>query len=421
MTNMETKQQCKKTEIRIGKFAEINGISIDTIRYYIQRNLIHPIRKGKYFYFGNEQQEQLDSIVYFKELRFSLDEIKMLMCIEKLSTLETPAKRDHIENMFIAKLDKLQQEKAQLEDIISKLSLEIEAVKQTTNANVESRGIPFCLLNILYCPRCQRKLTIHDGILMNHSVYAGKVICECGYAMTIEEGIILNLGESDKKGHAEQSECLITNLFNNTSHTFVEQMLYSTEETTRCIAHYDLHSKTVLLMKTGAGTLAMSLLNKCSGIGTLILFDEDVEQLKIAKKTISKHFPEQNVIYIGGSFKILPIQNESVDLAIDFAASFEAALEKSLNLYKYLMLYMRSKSIIIGFYLSFKKSIAIEKIGSNPRKLLDSTFVPNYLKKNGYRISESYEGQKLKISDGLGGFCQTGDLMNTRIVAYNKN
>lgn len=75
---IDSKENKEYKNTRIGKFAIDNGISIDTIRYYIQLELIHPLRKGKYFYFGKEQQEQLEYIIRYKELRFSLDEIKIL-------------------------------------------------------------------------------------------------------------------------------------------------------------------------------------------------------------------------------------------------------------------------------------------------------------------------------------------------------
>lgn len=411
-------ETCKN--VRIGKFAKSNGISIDTIRYYIQLNLIHPFRKGKYFYFGNEQQKQLDKIIHYKELRFSLDEIKILMNTGKLSILETPVKSNYIEKTLKKQMDKLQQEKIKLEDIINNIKYEIDSLNRSHNQNVEGKGITFNQLEMLYCPVCQKSLSITDGMLKNNSVYSGNLVCDCGVTMKIEDGILLTSENVERKIHPIDNKDPIISLLKSTSSTFIEQMLYYVEEITRYTKHHDLGLKTVLSMKTGVGTLALSLL-KTSEIGLLILFDEDLEQLKVAKKTINKCFPDKKVLYIGGCFNMIPIKRESVDLAIDFAASFEASLQTSENLYQYLISFMKSNSMIIGLYLYFKKTSILAELESRQSELLKEGFVRDYLKQNGYLSVESFNEQKLEIVKEIEPFYKYGDAILAHLEIYSKN
>ncbi|QVK17017.1 MerR family transcriptional regulator [Mycoplasmatota bacterium] len=89
--------------MRIGIFAQKNKISVDTVRYYIDLNLTHPIRKGKYFYFENEQQDQLDRVLYLKNLNFTLDEIKKIISIDKLNKIETIIESNLYEQILLEK------------------------------------------------------------------------------------------------------------------------------------------------------------------------------------------------------------------------------------------------------------------------------------------------------------------------------
>ena len=63
--------------MKIGKFGEVNNISIDTIRHYMDLSLIIP-EKGRTLFFDEYCQTDLELIIYYKDLGFSLNEIKEL-------------------------------------------------------------------------------------------------------------------------------------------------------------------------------------------------------------------------------------------------------------------------------------------------------------------------------------------------------
>ncbi len=64
--------------MKIGKFGEVNNISIDTIRHYMDLSLIIPEKKGGHYFFDEYCQRDLELILHYKDLGFSLNEIKEL-------------------------------------------------------------------------------------------------------------------------------------------------------------------------------------------------------------------------------------------------------------------------------------------------------------------------------------------------------
>ena len=77
--------------IPIGKMAEINHISIATLRLYDERNLLKPAYidpETKYRYYTIEQNARLDLIAYMKDLGMSLKEIQNVLANENIDEIE---------------------------------------------------------------------------------------------------------------------------------------------------------------------------------------------------------------------------------------------------------------------------------------------------------------------------------------------
>jgi MerR family mercuric resistance operon transcriptional regulator len=70
-----------KSVLQIGELALASGVSIDTVRYYEKRKLIHSISRtsGGYRLFDSHTVERIKFIKQAQEFGFSLDEIKSLL------------------------------------------------------------------------------------------------------------------------------------------------------------------------------------------------------------------------------------------------------------------------------------------------------------------------------------------------------
>jgi len=82
----------KNTLISIGMMAEINHITIATLRLYDQLGLLKPKyvdEETKYRYYDLQQNARLDMIAYMKELGMSLSEIADVLKKEDITLIET--------------------------------------------------------------------------------------------------------------------------------------------------------------------------------------------------------------------------------------------------------------------------------------------------------------------------------------------
>ncbi len=61
--------------MRIGKFSNINNISIDTIRHYMDLRLIIPENIGGQYFFDERCEKSLKDIFYIKNMKFFLRNI----------------------------------------------------------------------------------------------------------------------------------------------------------------------------------------------------------------------------------------------------------------------------------------------------------------------------------------------------------
>lgn len=77
--------------LSIGKMAEINGVSIPTLRLYDKNGLLKPAYidpESGYRYYTLQQTARLDIIAYMKELGMSLGEIASVLCKEDIALIE---------------------------------------------------------------------------------------------------------------------------------------------------------------------------------------------------------------------------------------------------------------------------------------------------------------------------------------------
>lgn len=81
----------KEELLSIGKMAEINGVSIPTLRLYDKNGLLVPAyvdESSGYRYYTLQQTARLDVIAYMKELGMSLNEIKKVLEKEDVTIIE---------------------------------------------------------------------------------------------------------------------------------------------------------------------------------------------------------------------------------------------------------------------------------------------------------------------------------------------
>ena len=96
-------------EYTVQKLARLSGVSGRTLRYYDQIDLLKPARinSSGYRIYGQKEVDQLQHILFYRELEVSLDEIKKIMNDPEYD--EAEALQQHFEKLAKkrARLDRL--------------------------------------------------------------------------------------------------------------------------------------------------------------------------------------------------------------------------------------------------------------------------------------------------------------------------
>lgn len=119
-----------KKQYTVNELAVISGVSVRTLHYYDQIGLLHPMRiaENGYRIYGPKEVDQLQQILFYRELKMPLKKIKAIMSTpdyDKEKELET-------------QLEKLLQQKEQIELLINNVRKTIRTLKgETVMSDIE--------------------------------------------------------------------------------------------------------------------------------------------------------------------------------------------------------------------------------------------------------------------------------------------
>ena len=120
-------------EMTIGEMAREFGVTLRTLRFYEDRNLIRPRRAGNARYYGGPDRVRLEMILKGKQLGFTLAEISELIGAEDCS-----AKTDFEERLqpaqIVDQLDHLERQRREIDEAITKLQATRERMSRMAGA-----------------------------------------------------------------------------------------------------------------------------------------------------------------------------------------------------------------------------------------------------------------------------------------------
>lgn len=93
----------------VSEISKLTGVSIRTLHYYDQINLLTPsiVSEAGYRYYDDLAVEKLQQILFYKELDFSLKEISKIMNSSKYKKEDALIRQRNLLNLKRARLDKL--------------------------------------------------------------------------------------------------------------------------------------------------------------------------------------------------------------------------------------------------------------------------------------------------------------------------
>lgn len=339
--------------MKIGEFGKLNNISIDTIRHYMDLGLIIPEKKGGHYFFDEYCQTDLKLILHYKELGFSLNEIKELFFYKNLAKSMNYEKDTFYQSLFKLKYDKLEQEIELLEKKRDKLKEVLHDLISTSETSNSIIGIDLSVLHLLACSKCSKKLILQDGIITNNQITEGKLICNCGEEYSITSGII-TAGKTFKVNGQTALEDTISDYIYETDNAYLENMLKEGEWAKKKLIHLDLNNKLILDIGSGLGFFLRNIYEDLPEDCLYIAVDRDLNKLIFLKNVLARRNPKRNILFICADFLNIPIQNQSVDIVIDHSGTSNYSFEHENFLLHELNPLFKMDCFLLSLFILFK-------------------------------------------------------------------
>jgi len=352
--------------MKIGKFAEVNNTSIDTIRHYMDLSLIIPEKKGGYYSFDEYCQTDIELILQYKELGFSLNEIKELFFYKNLAKSMNYEKDTFYQSLFKLKYDKMEQEIKILEKKRIKLKEVLHDLLLTNETSNSIIGVDLSVLHLLTCSKCRQKLILQDGIINNNQITEGKLICNCGEEYIITSGII-TAGKSFNANEQPSHENTISDYIHETDNAYLENMHREGQWAKKKLLHLNLNSKLILDIGSGLGFFLRNIYEELPEDCLYIAVDRDFNKLLFLKDVLASRNPKRNILFICSDFLNIPIQNQSVDIVIDHSGTSNYSFEHENFLLRELNPLFKTDCYLLSLFILFKNFSPNSQIRNNFR------------------------------------------------------
>lgn len=340
--------------MKIGEFVRKNDTTIDTIRYYMELNLILPQKKGGQYDFDSGCQNDFNGISELKNMGFTLKEIRNIFNVKRIGKGALYEENENYRRLFI---DKYNQVTEQIKkELISRRKIK-GYIKSLKNLKMESSnvfGVNINLLSKLACPKCNSNLMLMDGRVSENKVINGKLKCNCGKEYTIQDGILYgeNFIETEED---ENSWKDIVEYVNGTDSAYMESLAESLKwfYMEKCFENYD--NKNILDLGSGMGLTLRYFYDEIKESTAYFAVDYDARRQKYLKNVLQKNKRKSNIVLMCCDFNEIPLKRKSVDVIIDGSGSSTYAFSNKEFLLDKIDKYISEKSIIAGFYIIFKK------------------------------------------------------------------
>lgn len=338
--------------MKIGDFARKYNMNITAVRYYAERSLLTPERKNNQYIFNKSCMEDMEKIIKYKDLRFSLKEIELLFFLEKTSKFKDDTVLHIFSDLLNKKLEELKLEEKNIHETIERLRQEIDnfnSIKYTEEKN--PNGIPFTFIPYLYCPVCGTPLDLESASIYNNKISNGDLVCSCGYKSRIENGVMLC------QGHTENTPFKV---FENIETVVSIAKEYDNEYVSLMDKTYTWMYSQLVEAKHNqyimAGPFTFNFLLKyCQELDddtTFLIVDPSIKRISKLQNYM-KDFDFQTV-FIAGELEHIPVRHECMDIYIDDFSSNNCIFTYSKSPYGSVSKLLKKGGLCIGNFIDYK-------------------------------------------------------------------
>ncbi|MFZ7133348.1 MAG: MerR family transcriptional regulator [Eubacteriales bacterium] len=372
--------------MKIGAFAKKNRVSIDTIRHYVNLELLIPQKPRKQYEFDLQCQKDLDEIIFLKELGFTLLEIKNIFIVSHLGKMTSFQQEEYYKNIFRAKYDST---KIEIEHLIRKksnLEEELHKLDIKSESKQFNMGIDLNCLRYLCCHYCGDSLVLKGAIIEDNMVISGNFKCKCGIEHLVQDGILF----VDATRVSENLPPNILSYIQNTDVEYLNQVYKTLEWSVQNINFKDFSEKIVLELGSGSGFFLRRIYNELPENAVYIAVDYDSSRLRFLKGILEKSEQRKNILFICCDFTRLPLMSNSVNVICDYSGTSNFCFEHSEFLLNAMKRYFKTDTVLFGSYIIFSNFSQNSKVPVDCRPNFQIDTVKKQIEKLGFSKQSEY-------------------------------
>ncbi len=385
--------------MKIGEFARKYGINASAVRYYIDKSLITPRKENGQFVFDKTCMEQMERILEYKKYRFSLEDIDLLSYYEGAAGFRDKGVLGRIIEIFKRKEEDVQKEIDDLTEIQEGLNDKISRYEEMAEMSEEEvqRFLPIEVLDILFCPVCQRRLKLKSADIEGRGISKGVLGCSCGYHAAIANGMVLC------EGRTEDSPLKIIDNVNAVEAVADDYSpaLRALIEKAQLWVYQKITAKGKKFRYAMAGPLFHNFIPKylraMSEETLYIVTDVSTKKLEKTQKYLDDS--QRKILYIAGEIEHIPIKKESIELYIDdFSGSNYSMISKD-DVYKKIGPLMKPKATVVGQYFEAERTKLKKAAGAfNGAGIkLREEMICGATSENTPHFTENVNGEKISV------------------------
>lgn len=396
--------------MKISEFANEFEVSNDTVRYYMELNLLTPQKKGGHYYYDKKCKSQMEDLLELKEMGFSLKEIKNIFHFKRMGKLTTYQKNKYYQQLYQNKAEEIKEEIKNMEKAKKKLNKKIMELKAKNKNNNIRIGIDLSVLSLFTCPNCNHELKLSAQEVKENQVLEGDLSCRCGESLQIKDGIIYSTNYENTPEMIEENH--IEDYIKNTDSDFIDKSYESLEWLTREFINQETTDKVIMEPGSGYGHFLRHIYHELDEESVYICIDKDPNLNKLLKKLLENTGEKKNIIFITAELPQIPIKENSIDVLVDFTGTSDYSFQNEDFLPESLDFYVKKEAVYLASFIIY------ERFGSN--SVVSLPYRQNFNYKNirnkifdlNFEINKEYKSEIIKIKKTFGkyeDFAQVGD------------
>lgn len=419
--------------VKIGAFAALHHVSIDTVRHYIDLGLLLPEKCGSQFSFDDRCGSDLDEIHSLKTMGFTLAEIHTIFMFLKLGRMTSYKEDISFHELFISKYSRISELLKELKQISSRLEGKIREFEGRREEKQLTLGIQLQNLRILQCPCCKAGLNLRKAQIEDNQVIDGILDCGCGMEYPVMDGILINKADMEIRGEGAvndkyspdttsgetkqpQENNWISEYIKNTDEAYLSKVYKSLEWAYRRLDFAELGGRVMLELGSGRGFFLRHIYEDLPESTLYIAVDHDIDMQRYLKQMLENAGVRRNILFICSDFLKLPICDRMADIVVDIAGASNYSMEHEEFLLKPVSRYFSENAVLLGSYILFGNFSSGSRIPISFRKNFRAETIRKEIKLLGFKIINELITEYLNKGGVYEDYFTEGERVNSCLI-----